>query len=156
MRMAGSSTVAAPSSRRRASSDEDWARARVTTIVRPNRGRRSNQPRSRPATAPTTMVAGDCRSWSARVPSVARTVRWSGRVPQITAAAGVSGSRPPSMSRWVIARMRPTPMRTTIVPPTRATASQSTEPSSGTEGSSWPVTTVKLVEENRWVTGMPA
>ena len=52
--------------------------------------------------------------------------------------------------------IRATPMSTTIVPPTRATASQSTVPSSPAPGSSWPVTMVTLVDECRSVTGMPA
>ena len=43
-----------------------------------------------------------------------------------------------------------------MVPPTRATASQSTVPSSPTAGSSWPVTMVTLVDECRNVTGIPA
>ncbi len=37
----------------------------------------------------------------------------------------------------------------------RATASQSTVPPP-LDGSSWPVTTVNDVDENRWVTGIPA
>ncbi len=43
-----------------------------------------------------------------------------------------------------------------MVPPTRATARQSTLPSSPEPGCSWPVTTVNEVEECRNVTGMPA
>jgi len=41
-----------------------------------------------------------------------------------------------------------------MVPPTRARASQSS--SSSFPGSSWPVTTVKAVATDRWVTGIPA
>ena len=55
-----------------------------------------------------------------------------------------------------MAAMRATPMRMMMVPPTRATASQSTEPSTPVAGSSWPVTTVNEVDEWRRVTGMPA
>ena len=95
------------------------------------------------------------RRGAPRVASVARVVCWSGRVPQRTAAAGASGERPAAMSRAAICGHRPTPMRMTMVPPTRATASQSTVPSP-LDGSSWPVTTVNDVDENRWVTGMPA
>ncbi len=54
-----------------------------------------------------------------------------------------------------MAGQRPTPIRITSVPPTWARASQSTEPSP-LDGSSWPVTTVNEVDENRCVTGMPA
>ena len=46
-------------------------------------------------------------------------------------------------------------MRITSVPPARASASQSVSTVS-LAGSSWPVTTVKLVERPRWVTGIPA
>ena len=60
------------------------------------------------------------------------------------------------MSSSAIRPIRATPMRITIVPPTWATARQSTEPSSPTDGSSWPVTTVNDVDEWRSVTGMPA
>ena len=68
MAMTGSSTTVAPGPSSRSTRSEAWARARVTTTVRPARGspvtpvrsRRSTvDPRSRAATAPMTMVAGD-------------------------------------------------------------------------------------------------
>jgi hypothetical protein len=46
-------------------------------------------------------------------------------------------------------------MRITMVPPTRARASQSPSERAFV-GSSWPVTIVRLVDEYRMVTGMPA
>ncbi len=102
------------------------------------------------------MVDGGCSTWSPIVASVARTVCCSGRVPHCTAATGVSGGRPAATRAAAMRPMRATPMRITIVPPTRATASQSTVPSSPAAGSSWPVTIVTLVDECRNVTGMPA
>ncbi len=153
--MAASWTVVAPAHSRAFTNAEAWSRARVTTTRLPNRGRDSNHERSCAATSPMTMVEGDARGWSARVPRVARMVRCSGRVPHCTDAAGVSADSPPAISRSAMARMRPTPMSTTTVPPTRATASQFTD-DSGRAGSSWPVTTVNDVDEWRRVTGMPA
>ena len=152
----GTSMGSAPASRSAVASEEAWARVRVTTTRRPNSGRCSNHDSSSAATSPMTMTDGAARSWSARVPSVARVVVCSGRVPQRTAAAGVSAERPPSMSWSAMRRRRATPMRITTVPPTWATARQSTDPSSPTEGSSCPVTTVNDVDEWRSVTGMPA
>ncbi len=102
-----------------------------------------------------TIVDGAARSWVCNVASVARTVCCSGRVPQRTAAAGVSGASPPASSRSLMRRRLRTPISTTMVPPTRAIASQSTS-AEALVGSSWPVTTVRLVEEYRIVTGMPA
>ena len=129
----------------------------MTTTRVPNSGRRSNQARSTAATSPTTITDG-VRERLRRpiVASVARTVSCSGRVPHRTAATGVSGASPPATSSSAIRPIRATPMRITMVPPTRATASQSTEPSSPAAGSSWPVTTVNDVDEWRSVTGMPA
>ena len=50
-----------PSARRRSDSSLAWARARVTTTVRPIRGRRSSQPivAASDATGPTTTTAGE-------------------------------------------------------------------------------------------------
>ena len=152
--MVGTTTGSAPAARSGAASADAWWAGRVTTTRFPKSGRDSNQSRSVAATAPMTMTLGACRSWSAMVASVARTVCCSGRVPQRTAAAGVSGARPPASRRSTIFGRRPTPMRMTMVPPRRATASQSSSPP--LSGSSWPVTTVNDVDEWRRVTGMPA
>ena len=93
--MTGTSTTAAPSSRSRATSADAWARARVTTTVRPNSGRRSNQSSSWAATSPDDDHRRGRQLVVARAsPSVARTVRCSGRVPHWTAAAGVSRVEP--------------------------------------------------------------
>ena len=54
----GSSITSAPRCSSRARSSLACSRARVTTMRRPNRGRCSNHPRSRPATAPTTIALG--------------------------------------------------------------------------------------------------
>ena len=86
----GSSTTSAPSSSSSVRSSLACSRARVTTIVRPKRGRCSNQEKSRAATSPTTIADGASTPTAAIVASVARVVRCSGRVPQRTAATGVS------------------------------------------------------------------
>ena len=143
--MTGTSTTAAPSSRSRADNAGAWVRARVTTTVLPNSGRRTNQSSSCAATSPTTITDGAASSWSSSVASVARTVRWTGRVPHWTAAAGVDASSPARIRRLLIAGQRATAIRITRVPPTRATASQSTVVVES--GSSWPVTTVNDVDE---------
>ena len=155
MAMTGTSTGSAPSRPRARLSSEAWVRVRVTTIRRPSSGRSSNHRSSVPATRPTTITDGDSSGWSPRVARVARVVTWSGRVPHRMAAAGVSGGSPPASSRSAIRGQRATPMSTTRVPPRRAAASQSMVPSPA-DGSSWPVMTVKAVDEKRWVTGMPA
>ena len=74
MRIAGSSSTVAPSATSRARSSLACSRARVTTTVRPNSGRRSNHEKSSAATSPTTIALGDSTPASAIVPSVARTV----------------------------------------------------------------------------------
>ena len=103
-----------------------WARARVTTTVRPNSGRRTNQSSSCAATSPDD----DHRRRRELVVLQRRQRRphgaLAGRVPHWTAAAGVDGSSPPRTSRSLMAGQRATAIRITMVPPTRATASQST------------------------------
>ena len=119
MAMTGSSTTTAPRPVSRSTRTEAWARARVTTTVRPANGRgaagpgaggagageapgivaahrltppprRSRPPvTSSPATAPTTMVAGAGRSTSARWARSVRTTCWRSVVPQWTTATGV-------------------------------------------------------------------
>ena len=86
--MVGSSTHSAPRAVSFWTRFDAWARARVTTTRRPNRGRPSNQRRSRPATLPMTMVTGGSSVTSPSWPSVVRTVRCPGRVPHRTAATG--------------------------------------------------------------------
>ncbi len=81
-------------------------------------------------------------------------VRWSGRVPQRTQATGVVAGRPASTSRLAISARWLTPIRTMIVSPAVASDAQSI--SLSTEWRLWPVTTVKLVDRPRWVTGIPA
>ena len=128
MAMTGSSTTVAPRPSRRSTSSEAWARARVTTTVRPSSGERGSrraparppvEPRSRPATAPTTMAAGAGRSTSARSARVERTTCCASVVPQWTTATGVAAARPAASSPSVIRARSPMPMRTTSVPPVR-------------------------------------
>ena len=156
MAITGTSIGSAPASRSARDRVDAWARVRVTTTRRPNSGRRSNHARSTAATSPTTMTEGVASASAPICDNVDRTVCCSGRVPHRTAATGVLGSSPPAISSSAIRPMRATPMRITMVPPTRATARQSTDPSSPAAGSSCPVTTVNEVDEWRSVTGMPA
>ena len=121
---------------------------------RPNSGRCSNQPRSRPAT-----VADDDRARRLDAerrrssPSVPRTVRCSGRVPQRTAATGVSASRPPAISAFAISRDAARAHEHHERAARAARARPSRCRSLPLVGSSWPVTTVKLVDSPRCVTG---
>ena len=92
---------------------------------------------------------------SARVLTVADTVRCRACVPHCTDAAGVSGGIPPATSAAAMRGSVLTPMYSTIVPPARASAAQSVCVS-GLAGSSCPVTKVTEVATPRCVTGMPA
>ena len=154
IRIVGTSITSAPAARNAPERGPAPSVARVTTTRRPNIGRPENQSRSCAATSPTTIVDGERSARCGSSPSVERTTLWSGRVPHRTAAAGVVGANPPAISRREISPMWDTPMRITMVPPTAASASQFTSVC-GLVGSSWPVTTVKLVEEYLIVTGMP-
>jgi hypothetical protein len=95
--MAGASSTCAPSSRRRAENEAACSRARVTTMVRPARGRRPNQSRRdrRPTASPTISSAGGTmrarRARSTIRRNGASTTCWSARVAQRTSADGVSG-----------------------------------------------------------------
>ena len=97
-----------PRSRASVRSCDACSRARVTTIVRPKSGRRSNQRISsrRRTTSPTIAIDGAITfsraAVSASVASVAVTVRWRGYVPHSMIAAGVFGERPPAMSAVAI------------------------------------------------------
>ncbi|MCX6624982.1 MAG: hypothetical protein NTY38_28765 [Acidobacteria bacterium] len=78
--MVGNSSTAAPRSRNFWLNSAAWPRARVTTIPRPNSGRRSYQfiVSRRPTTPPMMMVAGGfillCSTSPGRVLSVPMTV----------------------------------------------------------------------------------
>jgi hypothetical protein len=116
MRIAGVSTTAAPRSVRRAARPLACARARVTTTLRPNSGRRSSHSsssRSR-ATEPTSVIAGGpmpaCTTRSAMSASVPLTARWPGKVPRSTTATGSVGGRPPSIRRDAMRERFFTPM----------------------------------------------
>ena len=117
VRIAGASTVVAPSSRRRPASALAWARARVTATVRPSSGRAAaSQPSESPsaATSPMTVIAGALISCaaaaSASVSTVAITWRWPGSVPRSITAAGSAAGRPSSISFAVIFGRLFTPM----------------------------------------------
>ena len=152
--MVGNSITSAPRIRSRSASGDASARARVTTTRRPNKGRRSNQARSRPATAPMTMAAGGSSAVVPRQSRVVRTVVCSGRVPQRTAMTGVVGARPPAMRRAAMMARWATPMRTITVPPAAASAAQLV--SRSTAWRECPVTTVNEVDRPLCVTGTPA
>ena len=73
--------------------------------------------RSRAATAPMTIVAGDSTGVAPRAASVVRDHLLVGTGPPRTAITGVSGARPPAMSRAAMSPRWATPMSTTMVPP---------------------------------------
>ncbi len=91
-------------------------RVRVTTIVRPNRGRCSNQlsDSRRLTTRPTMIIAGGAMPAAAtfcgKSASVPETVRCRAVVPHWMVAAGVSADMPFSMSRLQIRGSDFTPM----------------------------------------------
>ena len=122
----GSSITSAPSCSRRARSSLACSRARVTTTRRPNSGRCSNQPRSRPATSPTTIALG------ASTPSVGdRRERAADRAllgprspPHRGDRRGRARARRRS-ARCAMSARWPAPISTTSVPPARASAAQS-------------------------------
>ena len=89
------------------------------------------------------------------VRKVPKTDCWRPVVAQRIMAMGVSGDMPLAMSASEIVLTLVTPISTTLVPGARATCPQSTSGST-LSGSSWPVTTVKLEQWSRWVSGMPA
>ncbi len=155
MAITGTTTTVAPASARPDTRSCTWGRGRVTTTDTPDRGRRPRPPRSRPATDPTTMVAGGRSSTAGNSPRRTLTERWAGAVPHSTTRTGVSGLRPPSIRRRAISALFSIPIKITSVPPARASASHATPP--GADGSpTWPVTTVTDVDRPRWVTGTPA
>ena len=157
--MAGISTTAAPRSSSESRRLETCSRARVTTILRPNSGRRSNQRKrslSR-ATSPTTITVGGSivRARSAMSASVPKITSCSGRVPQRITATVVAGARPRSTSaRAMAARLRVPIMKASVLFEPATPCQSTREPAF--EGFSCPA--MKHTEEasSRCVRGMPA
>ena len=116
MRIADSSSTSAPSAARASRRPVACADARVTTTLRPNKGRWSNQAISwrSDTTLPMTVITGaDSPARviaSASVATVASTVRWRACVPHCTAAAGMSGDMPPATSAVAMRGSDFTPM----------------------------------------------
>ena len=89
---------------------------------------------------------------SANVP---RVIRSSGQVARSMTATGSDEGRPAATSCSHVVGNVATPMRMTMVPPAAATAAQSTGAPS-LDSPSWPVTSVAVEAQSRWVNGMPA
>ena len=159
--MVGSSTVLAPACSSSVHSREAWERERVTNTRFPNRVRLSNQASSslRLTTSPMTVITGGVspafRPFSRMFSILPVTVCCSLQVPHWTRAAGVVAGSPSFCRVARIFSKDAQPMSTTRVPPFLARTSQGMT-DSGLEGSSLPLTTVKVVAKPRWVRGIPA
>ena len=149
----GSRSTEAPADSSASIKPPAWVAARVTTTDVPESGPERNHSRSRPATAPMTMVAGDPSSTRRRSPRTVRARRWPPVVPCSITSTGVSGARPPCIRRSAISPRCAMPMSTTKVPPTAARAPQSTP--SEVSSPTCPVTTVTEAARPRCVTGTP-